>query len=211
MKKLAIVIGIMIFLSFSSIIKPSNAQVTATVSVEPAELQLSTAKIGEAIKINITISNAQNVWAWSIGELSFDQDILRLEDVQEGAFLQAGGETFFLSKKSNQSFACALSKSTAVNGSGVFATATFTVLSEGNSWIELNDVEVVGPPSSSNENVAPENGVPQSIDSITKNGYVAVSNSTVPEFPVSFMLVLVILLSAISAVVIKYRKISLHT
>ena len=139
----------LIFLALAAAIaiKPSQAaQKTPTVSVNPAQLNLTTASIGQIIQINLNVSNVQGLWGWAIQNLDFNPAVLNVTNVQEGPFLKNKDTTFFLwasnstlafSKGDIPEINCAFAEYTTVNGSGVLATISFRVLSAGTSPIKI--------------------------------------------------------------------------
>jgi hypothetical protein len=184
----------LIALSLTITVIPSNAQATAKVSIDPAELQLTTAQVGQTIKVNVNVSNVKNLWAWGIGDISYNSSVLNFKEIEEGPFLKQGGETLFIYKSSNktgnvlessiQNIGCALTEMSGVSGDGVLATVTFTVVNAGISPITLNDVELVGPPHTGDNAGTGTQPTNEPIESSSTDGNIDVQSVTVPEFPV---------------------------
>jgi hypothetical protein len=138
---------ILIALSSAMAIKPSQAaQATATVSVHPAKINLTTAYVGQTIQIDINISNVQGLWGWALQNVNFNPKVLNVTNVQEGPFLKSKDSTFFLwTSNSTIAFSegdipeinCAFAEDNTVSGGGVLATITFRVLSAGSSPITI--------------------------------------------------------------------------
>ncbi len=131
----------------------------ALISVDSATQQFSSAHVGNTIQINITVSNVQDLWSWDIANLTFNPAMLNLTQVTEGPFLQQAGQTIFIwTSGSTQAFSKGyipdmsdtLLSINSVNGSGVIATLTFTVLSLGTSQITFNQTTLLNSQPSQN-------------------------------------------------------------
>ena len=163
---------------------PSVSLPNATISIEPTTLQLQTANIGQTIEVNITVSNVQNLWGWDFADLTFNSSVLNLTQVEEGPFLQSGGQTFFLSTASVPSVrqghlpsvADALTANTTVSGSGTLATLKFTVLSAGTSPINITKADLYTP--FVKDEVHYEEGLHEAINSTIVNGNIEVVKIT---------------------------------
>jgi hypothetical protein len=165
MKK-GIIVFCLILLAFASgvAIKPSHAaQETAVVGINPANLNLTTAYVGETIQLNVNISNVQGLWGWAIQNVNFNPKVLNITNVQEGPFLNSKDSTFFLwsfnstlafSKGDIPEINCAFAEDQTVSGSGGLATITFTVIAAGTSPITMGEVALMSdlPSSSQDEN-----------------------------------------------------------
>ena len=155
---------VLIALSAAMAIKPSQAtQATATVSVNPAKLNLTTAYVGQTIQIDINVSNVQGLWGWALQNVNFNPKVLNVTNVQEGPFLKSKDSTFFLwTSNSTLAFSegdipeinCAFAEDTTASGSGVLATITFRVLAAGSSPIIIGAAALMSdiPSSSMDEN-----------------------------------------------------------
>src|SRR5208337_651720 len=148
MKKIKIAL-LLTVIAFASVImiNPIHASGTATIGIDSATQQFPSAHVGDAIQINITVSNVQDLWGWDISDLSFNPAMLSLTQVTEGPFLQEAGQTMFmwtslstvaLSQGDIPDISDALLSTNSTVGSGVIATLTFTVLSLGSSQIRFN-------------------------------------------------------------------------
>ena len=183
---IVLVASILAYVHFSSptTATPSSLS-TATVSIDPTELQLQTANIGQPIEVNINVSNAQKLWGWDFTDIMFNSSVLNLTQVQEGPFLQSKGQTFFIWTKGAPSIetgdlpeiADALAENTSVSGSGILATLKFNVVSAGVSQITLTGAKLYDPveiqPTASQET-----GVHEQINSTTTNGTVVIATIT---------------------------------
>ena len=142
MKKSAAALGLaMLFvavvLANAATVTLSHASETATVGIDPATQQFSSASVGDTIQVNILVSNVQNLWSWEIANLTFDPKVLNLTQISEGPFLGEAGQTIFVPTNpiSNSSkgiifdIADVLAVPDSVNGTGVIATLAFQVLS----------------------------------------------------------------------------------
>ena len=183
---------VLIALSAAMAIKPSQAaQPTATVSVDPAKLNLTTAYVGQTIQVDINVSNVNGLWGWALQNVNFNPKVLNVTNVQEGPFLKSKDSTFFLwasnstlafSKGDIPEINCAFAEDTTVSGGGVLATVTFRVLSAGSSPITIGEAALMSdiPSSSMNEN--------NEISCTWTNGAVTVatiSSSTAPPGVIS--------------------------
>ena len=160
MKKIFISL-LLIAIAFTSatLINPSHASTTATLSVDSSTQQFPSAAIGDTIQVNLTVNNIQDLWAFDIGDLTFNPAVLNITSVSEGPFLtQTGSETLFLWTSNNPvqfSEGCipditdTLMATKGVSGTGVIATMSFTVLKGGTSEINFNETtfENSSPPS----------------------------------------------------------------
>jgi hypothetical protein len=131
----------------------SHASPAATITLDP-NTQNFTANVGDAIKVNIIIRNASNLWAWSISNLTFNASFLNLTDVSEGPFLQQGGETLWLWSSTDTAGIAKgyireiddfILENNSVSGDGVIATLTFQVVSTGASTISFNQTVLLNP------------------------------------------------------------------
>ena len=159
----------------------SGSLPNATISVEPTALQLSTANIGQTIEVNVTATNASELWGWDVANLTFNSNVLNLTAAQEGPFMKSVGQTAFLStasvpsvKEGNlPSVADAFFENTTVSGSGTLMTLKFTVLSAGTSPITLGKVDLYTPIVANAVDWA--TGTHQAINSTIVNGRVTVA------------------------------------
>lgn len=156
----------------------------ATISIEPTTLQLQTANIGQTIEVNVTVSNVQSLWGWDFADLTFNSNVLNLTQVEEGPFLQSGGQTFFLSTASVPSVrqgdlpsvADAFAENTTASGSGTLATLKFTVLSAGTSSINITKADLYTP--FVKDEVHYEEGLHEAINSTIVNGNIDIVKIT---------------------------------
>jgi hypothetical protein len=164
-----------------------------TVSVDPASIQLQNAKIGQAIQVNINVTNVRNLWGWELDYLAFNPKVLNLTQVQEGPFLKTGGSTFFLTTLNDTNWVQAgllpstdeaLNVNATTRGSGVILTLTFAVLAAGTSPIIINGANDLGGSSSlilyNNHEIEPipnvTTGEMQPINCTVTNGQITIDN-----------------------------------
>jgi hypothetical protein len=178
---------ILLMLSITSIIIPvSKAQQNPTLSITPNTTNLSTAKIGSIIDVNITIDNAKNIYGWSLN-LNWNPKILNLTDIKEGQFLKSAGSTLFtwdpsISKEARSngsipgSVVDVLLKAPGVDGSGVLATLSFQVIASGVSSLSLNGSRLASPTSG---------GPAQKITPAVVDGIVAINKSGESSTPIT--------------------------
>jgi len=172
---------ILVALSCIVSVKPVTAE-TTTVSVDPTNLNLATAHVGQTIQVNINVTNVQNLWGWSLQNVKFNPKVLNITNVQEGSFLKNKATTFFLwTSESHLAFSegyipnieDAFAENTTIDGSGVLATLTFRVISSGSSPVTFNVTRLFN-----NHEYTPnetETGVNQQIPCTTVNGNVDIS------------------------------------
>ncbi len=177
-------VAIVAYVHFSSSTAASSPSLsTATVSIDPSTLELQTAKIGQTINVNINVSNVQKLWCWELADLTFNSSVLNLTQVQEGPFMKSKGQTFFISTASVPavqqgdlpSTVDAFAENTTVSGSGVLATLKFTVLSAGNSLINLTSATLFNP-IEIQPNPYQETGIHDQINSTVVNGNVVIDS-----------------------------------
>jgi len=117
---------------------PSNGAGTTTVGVFPSSV---TAILGQNFSININATGISDLYGWQF-TLNWTARILNVVNASEGPFLKSGGSTFFY-YNSNASAGqvtveCTLlGDVSGMSGSGVLATITFSVISSGQSSLNL--------------------------------------------------------------------------
>ena len=113
-------------------------------------------EIGNVFKVNITVSNVTDLYAWQV-TLSYRGDILNTTKIEEGPFLLThpdAYQTYFITPVFTDSYnntvqGVIITGSTlvgvkgGVNGTGVLATITFNVKAEGSSPLVLTDTKLV--------------------------------------------------------------------
>jgi hypothetical protein len=165
----------------------SNAQQTANLSIDPNITQLTSTQVGTTVKVNLTVSNVQNLFAWSLN-LTWNPQLLNLTQIQEGPFLTNLGQTIFTwnptSSPNSRSqgylqdvVAEVLLTSATANGTGVLATLSFKVLNTGESQISIDGTTLSNPSDS--------NGVVHQIASTITDGIVRVETSNNNPTPAS--------------------------
>ena len=161
---------VFIFVVVSSVltINPISASTTPTLTVDSATQQFPSAKVGDTILVNVTISNVNNLWAWDIEDLTFNQAILKIENITEGSFLKTSGQQTIFTTSVDDSYGAmqgyvrdtnaAILATTGVSGNGVIATLEFQVLSLGTSQILFNQTTLLDPTQALSESM-PSNAI----------------------------------------------------
>jgi len=121
-----------------------------TIAVDPSEVK--DLDPGQSFSVNITVMDVTDLYAWSIN-LTFDPDVLNVENVTEGPFLKQVHNTLPLPPNINNAagfvFAGAIFMiplpENGATGSGVLATIVFTVKGSGvtNLRFELHKLHTV--------------------------------------------------------------------
>jgi hypothetical protein len=115
------------------------------VSVSPQNTTVYSA-IGSTFTVNITITNATNLYVWQVG-IDFNATMLEALSFEEGLFLKQKGTTLWTNGTIDNAAgiihyrASALAGNiTGVSGNGNLGTITFRTKNCGNSAIQLTDV-----------------------------------------------------------------------
>ena len=98
-KKVVLVIALLAILTITLayVIITRRSTFPTVLSVNPQTIQ---GTIGQEFTINLSISNAPDLYGWSF-KLRLNTTILEAENVTEGTFLRNGGDTFFVRKINN--------------------------------------------------------------------------------------------------------------
>lgn len=132
------------------------------VAAYPAQAQQATVRLevpsrnpragGGSFDVDVVVDNVTNLGAFQF-ELTYDQDIVEVEDVQEGPFLGSSGRTVDC-LPSDQAAGSALLTCVTLgatpagpNGSGVLAVLTFKPVGLGISPLHLQSVQLTDPPA----------------------------------------------------------------
>jgi len=104
--------------------------------LEPANLTITSSKDFTVELMNTSVTNLK---AYSV-TLSYDPELIRLNEVTEGSFFSSKGETFFYRDIDNQEGSvlidCAiLGRDLSVSGEGTLANLSFTCLKAGETGI----------------------------------------------------------------------------
>ena len=102
MKK--VITCILILLTLTStiffFIDQTKADTSPTVALTPS--QITVTQLNQVFKVNITISNVQNLWGWS-ARITWDPAVLNLVGAPiEGDFMTQVGTTQFIALAANQ-------------------------------------------------------------------------------------------------------------
>jgi len=115
------------------------------VSISPMNTTVYS-EIGTTFEVNITITNATDLYVWQAG-ISFNTTILEALSLEEGPFLKQKGTTLWTPSTIDNItgtihyHASALTgNTTGANGNGVLGTITFKTKAYGNSVIQLIEV-----------------------------------------------------------------------
>lgn len=119
-----------------------------TISVSPKDIKKQL-EIGQTLTINITITEANDLYVWQTG-LTFNASILEALDFSEGPFLKTRGNTLWVNATIDNIagtihyHASALAGNLpGVNGNGTLGTITFRVKTYGNSTLRLAEVIIL--------------------------------------------------------------------
>ena len=134
----------LVLLSFVVIVFGAvHARGDSVVSIQPS---LSTPFVGSSFDVSVDISSVTDLYAFQF-DISFDPTILSGTSVTEGAFLPAGGATFFIPGSIDNiggsiSFTAdtLLTAVSGVSGSGTLADLQFQALTVGTSPINLSHI-----------------------------------------------------------------------
>lgn len=132
-------------LSISILLSTCNIErAVASITIISVYPPTSTASIGEAFTIGITITEVTNLYGWQFN-LTFDPAILNVTEVNEASFLKKVAQTTFLKSINNTAgyaLVCALFSPPippdGAYGSGTVANVTFRVKSGGETPLEFN-------------------------------------------------------------------------
>ncbi|UCH32426.1 MAG: hypothetical protein JSV05_03340 [Candidatus Bathyarchaeota archaeon] len=172
-----------IVFSISALVSLSFQEATAAVlRISPSSI---TEEAGQSFIVNITISNVSDLYGWEF-RLAWNSSLLEATSVFEGAFLKAGGETFFPSPIVNNTAGhmlvdCTLIGSIpGVSGSGVLAIITFFVENSGECLLDLHGTILINSSEYSIAHIAVDGyfstGSSTLIWDVTGDGYVGVDD-----------------------------------
>jgi hypothetical protein len=129
-----------VIVSINALVSPSFQEATvAALRISPSSI---TEEAGQSFIIHVTISNVSDLYGWEF-RLAWNSSLLEATSVLEGAFLKAGGETFFPGPIVNNTAGhmlvdCTLLGSIpGVSGNGVLAVITFFVENLGECLLDL--------------------------------------------------------------------------
>ena len=165
-----------------------------------------TIRVGDTFQVNLTISNAANIWGWSTN-VNWNPSQMKLLTATDGGFLSQQDSVFFIGNSTSAidnvvgtidgGLACSFQSSpeTATSSSGVLAVLTFQCLAPGPSDVTLSGGKLL---SSSGDNV----GLPQSTASVTVTQFV------LPEYALGALIALGSAFAAFA--VFAFAKKSIH-
>jgi hypothetical protein len=134
------------FLYLCAVVAAESASVYITVDSNPT-------RIGDTFIANINVAGVEGLWGWTVDQMSWNPDVLKVTRVAKGQFLTSGGAAdmfpavfmdnaggTFLSSPSQ-----VLLERSSVSGGGVLARIYFEVIGEGSADITLNSVRLLDP------------------------------------------------------------------
>jgi len=115
------------------------AEKTGVLYLEPANLTLTPS---QDFNVELKVTSITNLKGYSV-TLSYDPTLISLQELTEGPFFSAKGETFFYKKVDDTQgtilIDCALlGKALSTSGEGTLATLSFTCLKAGSTSIEFS-------------------------------------------------------------------------
>jgi hypothetical protein len=120
-----------------------HARADSVISIQPS---LSTPSVGSFFDVSVNIASVNDLYAFQF-DVSFNPTILSGTSVTEGAFLPAGGATFFIPGSIDNiggsiSFTAdsLLTAVSGVSGSGTLADLQFQALTAGTSPVNLSNI-----------------------------------------------------------------------
>jgi hypothetical protein len=138
---LAILVVVVAYVTLSS--HPPTSAPATQLSVEPATVQ---GTIGQELTLNVTVSNVTDLYGWEF-YLGWNSSLLSFVSVNEGPFLQSGGNTYFTYylNTTNEHIIvdCTLEGEVpGVNGDGTLATVTFSTTNAGQCQLNLYNIDL---------------------------------------------------------------------
>ena len=151
---LCVVIISSIIFSAILISRSTYANVTTGVSLNPPSISGQSLGIGGTFTVTASISDVTDLWGWSIG-LSWNPSILQMMSFSEGSFLASAGQTSLTASPIDNTDGVisnindVLTLQNSVSGSGDLVSFTFQIVGYGSTPIDLTNVELLGPATSS--------------------------------------------------------------
>jgi hypothetical protein len=163
--------------------RSSLADVSANVSLNPPVISGESLATGSNFTLTASIQGVVNLWGWSLG-LSWDPSILQMMNYSEGSFLSSAGQTSLTASPIDnndgiiQNLNDVLASNNSVSGSGDLASFTFQIIGSGSTAINLTNVELLGPVSSSSNT---NQQIPVTVTNAVFNGAQASAVQTDPS------------------------------
>ncbi len=141
-----------IFIAFIATVIIATAGVgrasPATIALDPSEVK--DIDPGGTFNVDITVSDVSNLFAWQL-VLYFDPDVLQVDNVTEGPFLAAAGNTTDLDPTIDNTAGYIIAGTVfelplpefGASGDGVLATIVFSVTGRGTVTLEFEDDETL--------------------------------------------------------------------
>ena len=180
---------------------------STSVEVVPASIELLP---GDSFIINITVTDVTDLYLWMF-RLRWNKTVLQLNSIEEGPFLQSGGETsdIWLSPSTiseinaagrvDEATCSLLGAVPGVDGSGTIATLNFTCLALGDTslefWQEPPYYEPATDLLNSNGDTIPHTATPGEVE-------------VIPEFS-SFALIAILLLTTSIVLILRKKECSM--
>jgi hypothetical protein len=129
----------------------TSATITATADKNPTS-------IGQNFQVSINIAGAENLWGWNIN-VSWNPAVLNATKVSKGPFLESNGDSAAFPQSTIDNVngtirggpSQVLLTTGSVSGDGVLAKINFTVVGTGSTTINLNNVRLLDPSTSHQE------------------------------------------------------------
>ncbi len=151
---LSIAIAVSIILSVLLVSTSTFAAATTSVSLNPPSIAGQSIGLGKTFVVTANISTSDNIWGWSLS-LSWNSSILQMVNFAEGSFLSSSGQTSLTSAPIDNNVGTisnindVLTSQNSASGAGNLLFVTFQVVGLGSTQINLANVQLLGPASSS--------------------------------------------------------------
>jgi len=115
---------------------------SGVIAIEPAEVR--DISPGGTFTVNVTVAGVSEVYGWQVN-ITFNPQILNVENVSEGSFLKQANKTVFMKTIDNTDGYVLLASTFypvpehGVSGSGLLAQVTFTVKGSGSSSLHFEE------------------------------------------------------------------------
>lgn len=140
--KKKLVFSILVWLIAFVAARPAEAA-TTLLALEPS--QVEEVATGATFAVSVTITDVNDLYGWQVN-MTFNPQVLNVESVVEGPFLNQQNETVFIKRIENSAGFMGVSATFnvpypehGVSGSGLLCTITFVVMSGGSSSIQFNE------------------------------------------------------------------------
>jgi len=116
---------------------------SGVIAIEPAEIK--DISPGGTFTVNVTVAGVSEVYGWQVN-ITFNPQILNVENVTEGSFLKQSNKTVFMKTIHNTDGYVQLASTFypvpehGASGSGLLAQVTFTVKGSGSSSLHFEEI-----------------------------------------------------------------------